>query len=275
MTETSAAVLKAIGAEPGPVLNLAEAALALGQLALPDVNVTPYRRHLALIGGDVRMEMGGRIDTLQNRVEALREVIVETYGYRGDSETYDDPANANLIRVIDRRRGLPVALGIIYLAAARSLGWTATGLAFPSHFLIRLEAADGRAILDPFNGGIRIEASDLRRRLTATLGASATLTPEHYSAVDDRAVLLRLQNNIKLRLIKSNQPDAALKTVESMLLFAPQEAVLWSDAALLNAHIGNLNHARDAIRTYLGLAQDGERRHAMAALMQRLDASLN
>ena len=32
-------------------------------------------------------------------------VLFERHGYRGDSKTYDDMQNANLTRVIDRRKG--------------------------------------------------------------------------------------------------------------------------------------------------------------------------
>ena len=48
--------------------------------------------------------------------EQLAEVIARSYGYRGDSDTYDDLQNADLVRVIERRKGLPVALSILYLA---------------------------------------------------------------------------------------------------------------------------------------------------------------
>ncbi len=63
------------------------------------------------------------------------------YGYRGDAETYDDLANANLIRVIERRKGLPVALGVMWLHAARAAGWAAHGVDFPAHFLVALEGS--------------------------------------------------------------------------------------------------------------------------------------
>jgi len=56
---------------------------------------------------------------------ALTQVMAEEHGYGGDRQHYDDLQNANLIRVIDRRRGLPVALGILYLHAARAQGWRA------------------------------------------------------------------------------------------------------------------------------------------------------
>src|SRR3546814_8592275 len=42
------------------------------------------------------------------------------FGYHGDTESYDDPQNADLVRVIDRRMGLPVSLGVLYIHAARA-----------------------------------------------------------------------------------------------------------------------------------------------------------
>ena len=66
------------------------------------------------------------------------EIVARSYGYRGDTESYDDLQNADLVRVIERRKGLPVALSILYLALARQQGWAAEGLAFPAHFLIRV-----------------------------------------------------------------------------------------------------------------------------------------
>ena len=54
------------------------------------------------------------------------------------ASTYDDPQNADLMAVIDRRRGLPVALGILYIHAARAAGLEASGLNTPDHFLLQL-----------------------------------------------------------------------------------------------------------------------------------------
>ena len=82
--------------------------------------------------------------------EALAEVIARSYGYRGDTESYDDLQNADLVRVIERRKGLPVALSILYLDVARRQGWEAEGLAFPGAFpdphRHRRRAARGRSL---------------------------------------------------------------------------------------------------------------------------------
>ena len=53
--------------------------------------------------------------------EILAELLAGDYGFAGDRETYDAPLNADMIRVLDRRRGLPVSLSILYVALARRI----------------------------------------------------------------------------------------------------------------------------------------------------------
>jgi regulator of sirC expression with transglutaminase-like and TPR domain len=202
-------------------------------------------------------------------------VILGGHGYRGDTLTYEDLQNANLMRVIDRRKGLPVALGILYIHAGRAQGWEMAGLAFPGHFLLRLEDEGGRLILDPFHGGKLCAAAELRDLLKATLGNEAELAPAHYATVSDREILLRLQNNLKLRLIEGQQTESALAVIEGMMLFAPDHAALWRDAALLHVERGNLRAAIAALERYLALAATGPERQQAAVFLQRLKARMN
>jgi len=275
MTEWAEAVLRDIGAASAERLDLGEAALALASLERRQVALDRYRDHLAQLGRDLAGCAAGA-ETGAARVDALNRTILGKHGYSGDADTYDDLQNANLMRVIDRRRGLPVALGILYIHAARAQGWDMVGLAFPGHFLVRLEAPDGRTIVDPFNQGRTPDAGALRELLRATAGdEQVELTPEHYAPVSDRAILLRLQNNIKLRLIGTDRIAKAVGVIETMLLFAPDQPDLWREAGLLHAHLGNLGAAGAAIERYLEIGGDPSARHTMAALLQRLRSKLN
>jgi regulator of sirC expression with transglutaminase-like and TPR domain len=266
--------LRTLAAAGGGRLPLAEAALALAARDRPLVHLERYHRHLAVLASDVGEEAAGAGDLAQ-RAAALSRVILGSYGYQGDTLDYDDLQNANLIRVIDRRKGLPVALGILYIHAGRAQGWTMTGLAFPGHFLIRIEDDAGRLILDPFHGGKPCAAAELRGLLKATLGDETELAPAHYAAVSDRDILLRLQNNLKLRLIESRQTESALAVIEGMMLFAPDHAALWCDAALLHAECDNLRAAIAALERFLSLAGAGPERHQAAAFLQKLRARMN
>ncbi|MCC7272646.1 MAG: transglutaminase family protein [Alphaproteobacteria bacterium] len=270
----AAAILRGLADRGDMEVDLGEGALALAALERPRVPLDRYRAHLAELAADVGARAGVDPD-LDRQAAALSDVIAGTHGYQGDVRNYDDLQNANLMRVIDRRRGLPVALGILYLHAAQSLGWEATGLAFPAHFVIALAAGQSRAILDPFHGGVRRGAAELRRLLKSVAGENEELGPAHYAPVGNRAVLLRLHNNVKLRRIQGRDVAGALAAIDAMLLFAPREAGLWHEAGLLNGHLGNLRAAVGALERALALAGDATSRHRLAALIQDLRARLN
>jgi regulator of sirC expression with transglutaminase-like and TPR domain len=266
--------LRELTAVGSPVLPIGEAALALASFERPRVGLARYRQHLASIARDVGRHAGAAAD-LTARAQALNEIILLKHGYSGDELTYDDLQNANLMRVVDRRKGLPVALGILYLHAARVQGWDSVGLGFPGHFLVRLAEGPERLILDPFHGGRVCDAADLRELLKATAGQEIELMPEHYAPVSDRDVLLRLQNNLKSRLLQGARYDRALRVVETMLMLAPDLVELWQEAGLLHARQGNIIASVNALQEFVVRAPEGTARHQAAALLQQLKSKLN
>src|SRR5438105_5003412 len=227
--EQCARYLRELAAATSPVLPIGEAALALASFERPRVALGRYRQHLATIARDVGRHAGAHGD-LAARAQALNEIILLKHGYSGDELTYDDLQNANLMRVVDRRKGLPVALGILYMHAGRAQGWDTVGLAFPGHFLVRLADGPERLILDPFHGGQVCGAAELRVLLKAAAGQDSELAPEYYSPVSDRDVLLRLQNNLKARLLQAQRHERAVAVVETMLMLAPDLTELWREA---------------------------------------------
>ena len=255
--------LEAIGQQADEAIDLGEAALLLAAFDTPDNDLAHYRRHLALLAADLDDAVPGGSDAIEERAAALQKVIAGQHGYEGDRKTYDDLANANLMRVIDRKRGLPVAIGILYLHTARALGWRAAGINFPGHFLIAVEDDVERIILDPFDGGAQVDEARLRQMLQAALGVDAELREEYYSSMTNRGVLLRLQNNIKKRTREAGDPDHAARIVEGMLAIAPEISDLWREAAELRAETGNLRSALNALDRFLLLSDDTQRSAAL------------
>ncbi len=272
--ETWARFLRDLGASSDPILPIAEAALALASFERPRVGPARYREHLHLLARDVGRHPGAAGD-LAARAQALNEIILLKHGYSGDELTYDDLQNANIMRVIDRRKGLPVALGILYMSTARAQGWETAGLAFPGHFLVRLSEGSERLILDPFHGGQICGAAELRELLKAGGGLEKELQPEHYAPVSDRDVLLRLQNNLKARLIQAEHYERAVSVAEAMLMLAPDLAELWREAGVLHAKLGNLRSAAASVEQFVLRAPEGAARHQGAALLQQLRSKLN
>lgn len=273
--------LEAAGHASDEEFDLFGTALALAALDRPRVGLDWYEDHArqlveaareALAGLEAGGFQGGPAELLRT---ALAATLAGSFGYVGDRLNYDDLQNANLMRVMDRRKGLPVALGILYIHVGRSLGFRVEGLGLPGHFLIRAEAGGERVIFDPFNAGVPVAPAEMRELLKATLGVAEELTPEHWSPVSDRSVVMRLQNNIKVRRLRAEAFAEALRTVEGMLLVAPDEASLWREAGILRAREGEVGSAISALEHYLALAPGDELRHQTAVLLQQLRSRLN
>jgi regulator of sirC expression with transglutaminase-like and TPR domain len=272
-----ASVLEALqetGTRTDEAIDIAQTALLLAALDRPDVAIEPYRRQLEDIAEATRAATG-RSHSVDMQLAALTRVLDEEWQLHGDTETYDDPANANLMQVLDRRRGLPVALGILWLHAGRAYGADIVGLGFPSHFLVRLNARGQRVIIDVFRGGRVLGAEDLRRMIKELHGPDKEIEPAHYAAVGNRDVLLRLQNNIKLRALAAKDVARALDVLHAMQLIAPGHGELWWEAAVLHSRQGNLKTAITTLEDYLADHSADGRRNECEDLLRRLRGSIN
>ena len=245
--------LTRLGAEGDAQVDLAGAALALAALDRPGATPEPYLATLGRLVQDMSADARTAATALE-RAGALRDLLCHQHGFTGDQENYDDPDNANLMSVIERRRGLPVALSIIYIHTARTLGWPAVGLNFPAHFLIRLEGLAGdRAILDPFHDGAVLDAGGLRRLIKEIAGPAGELTPEFYQPVSDRAILVRLLNNIRSRALKAADIPRAIDCLNRLVRLEPLNAPLWYELGMLEIHRNRLVFGRNALEKCLML----------------------
>ena len=263
--------LQAIGLLPDAEIDLADAALQIARMASPGAEWERAAAHLT----DLAREAAaiGRVMSdrpVEVRLGALVSLLHVRHLYAGDVETYDDLANADLIRVIERRRGLPVALGILWLHCIRAAGWNGCGLDFPLHFLIRLDGhasaptVDRResprladAVIDVFAGGVQVDVTGLlglaRRRATDEARLEAAL----FRPMSNREILLRLQRNIAERQRGAGRHSDALATWECMSLFAADNPGIWREKAALNQQLDRLPAAIACLERFLVLAPDG------------------
>ncbi|MCW3474631.1 SirB1 family protein [Limobrevibacterium gyesilva] len=270
------AALEAIGQLPDTEIDIADAALQLARVDAPEADWQAARAHLSGLAREaVLLAAEVPDDDLSAQAGALAGLLVGTHGYEGDTDSYDDPANANLIHVIERRRGLPVALGILWLHTVRAAGWSGHGIDFPGHFLVALSGHGEQAVLDVFGGGASLHAPDLRALVKRVEGPKAELRPGLLRPMGARAVLLRLQNNIKLRRLRAGELKGALACTEDMLRIAPDEPILWRDAALMNQRLDQVAAALRCFERFLVLVPNGDAASRVRAAMDELRSRLN
>ena len=218
-------------------------------------------------------DRGAEAKTADRRMAAMAATLTGRYRLLGDDD--DGPDGDCIMQLLDRRRGPPCALGLIWLHLGRRLGWPVEALAFPGRLLLRFSGEDGRRLIaDPFAGGRCLEPADLRELLKLSAGAVAELDPAHYAAMSNREVLVRLQTAVKLHYLRHGQIQRAVETAEATLLFAPDQLALWREVGLMHMRQGNLRPAVAALEQFVGRSPNTAARHRTSALLQELRQKL-
>jgi regulator of sirC expression with transglutaminase-like and TPR domain len=271
--ESPEAYLERLGQAGDGPHDIATAGLMLAAMDRPERPRDVFTDHLDELAQLARGEAEFARDA-EIAARALSRIMVQGFGYEGAHSHYDDPDNADLMSVIQRRRGLPVALGILYMHAARAAGFSAQGLATPGHFLLVLGVRGGEAVIDPFNGGAAVERERLSSPpLLAELGVAEE--PNALEPVSDTDVLLRLQNNIKMRALAARDTKRAIDVLMRMLLIAPKRTYFWFELGRLHESIGALGAARAAYEHCLTPTADIASSNEAALALQTLKRRLN
>lgn len=254
-------------------IELDSAALMLSALDHEGVDVDPYLALLRRIGEAIDAERTriGDDDLRSGEAQGalLAGVFSGEYGFAGDSETYDAPLNGDMIRVLDRRRGLPVSLSILYVAAARRAGWRAHALNTPGHVLVRIGPVDASAIIDPFRGGCLVEASQVTELLTQAASQDAQ-ADRPIEPMSNRLTLVRLLLNQATRAEQAGDTWRACTVYERMTVVAPEHDAGWWALARLQLVHGEVEAARGSLCAMLEISRDPERRRYVAAALSRL-----
>jgi regulator of sirC expression with transglutaminase-like and TPR domain len=140
---------------------------------------------------------------------------------------------------------------------------------------MRLEKEGDRIIYDTFQAGKILEAPDLRSILKTNLGKDAELSNQYYDPCTNRDILLRLQNNIKYRLIDSEHYQEALEIVDLMMVFAPDDFRLKLDLAVLLARLERPKAAIENLEIYIEKMPIGIERREAEVFLTELRIMLN
>lgn len=252
-------------------IELDTAALALSALDHVGTDLSSYVMLLSAIGKRLA-ELGEGASDGVAQADILATIFHREFGFSGDRESYDAPLNADMIRVLDRRVGLPVSLSILYVAAARRLGWQAYALNTPSHVLVAVGPDTSRILIDPFNAGAQVMPEQVAALVTQALGPGAWASGAHLAPMSNRATLVRLISNQAMRAEQAGDTGRALTLYERMTVIAPSHSQGWWDLARVQLIHGAVNAARSSLSAMLEITRDPERRRQITDTLDRLTA---
>jgi regulator of sirC expression with transglutaminase-like and TPR domain len=248
---------------------LDEAALLLSAADWPGVNIGPVRHELARMAQSL-VENG---ECTNSHMQALRlaNVIAHEAGMTGETDDYDNPANADMLALFERRRGLPVMLSILYVALARRVGWQAVPINFPGHVLVRIGSDVDPLLIDPFAMGTILSPERLVK--LTPIPARSPIRANNLQPLSNRATLVRLLMNQASRAQLAGDLDRALTLYQMMTRIAPGFSGLWWEQARLEQTLGRPKAARSSLAAMLETTVDPATHQRIIAAMAILAKS--
>lgn len=256
-------------------LDLGKSAIAMAGVLHDARNLDRYIHHLNKINEDVAARHkalidGGARDDAGTRLAALKFVLSDGCSYCLCADTDEIFDVADIIRVVDSRKGSASVIGILYMQAAHAQGWAIEGLRFPSYFLCRIEAGGQIFLFDPARQCKIMQAHDLRALVKEKLGAAAELSSDYLKPLSQREILIHVFNMIKSRQIEMGDYEAALRTLGVMRLVDPKEHRLWLDCGVLQVKTGDFAAARLNLDAFIAHAPHGRDRHEAMLLRDEI-----
>jgi regulator of sirC expression with transglutaminase-like and TPR domain len=239
--------------------DLFEGSLLVSLLIDPAEDLDAARHRVAELAARVR---SGR----EGPLEALRRVLFSEEGFRGDEESYDEPSNSSVARVLARRRGMPITLSIVTMEVARKAGLPLEGIGLPGHFVVGGPPL-GRRYLDAFDGGVLGEPEQLSARLGAIFGAPVAIGADALRPDPPRQILARVLLNLRRSWERRHRWEEALAALEFSEVLGPADSSSLRERGLLLLKCGRREEAIEALELFAETAS-GEDAEAIGRLIE-------
>lgn len=240
--------------QPDHQIDLTEGALLIAAQEQPGLDPEPCRRDLEGWSEELHHRLDGIGDDL-DRLDVLCRFAFEDKGLAGDDEEYHHPANCFLNRVVERRKGIPITLGLIVLELGRRVDVPLEGVGFPGHFLVR-HGHHPEILLDPFHRGCLVTMQDCAALLRRITRGRIPFSRSLLRPSSPRQILLRILNNLRGTYLSNDQIDRALSVVDRMLLLCPDDACFLRDRGILRLKAGYVDDGVRDLECYLEAEPD-------------------
>jgi regulator of sirC expression with transglutaminase-like and TPR domain len=174
-------------------LDLETGCLVLARVAYPGLQASALSVPLDAMAEELGRRLHGDMEPLA-QIEALSRYLFIDRGFHGHQVGCDDPDHSFLNRVLERRKGLPIALAVVTTLVARRLGLPIAGVGMPGHYIVKyvMDGADD-VLIDPWGGGAVVS----RQHCAELLGSWGVVLEDHHLEVtSDRATLQRMCRNL-------------------------------------------------------------------------------
>ena len=240
---------------------LLETAASLAQDEYPDLDVQQVLADIDQLLARLKRRLSADAPALQ-RLRSLNQFFYRDLNFGGNVNDYYDPDDSYLSAVLRTRRGIPISLAVIWLELAQGLGLNAFGVAFPGHFMLKVNLPKGQVVMDPFTGqslsreelSERLEPYKHRSGLVGDFEAPIGL---YLQVAPPRDIIARMLRNLK-EIHRTQEDWARLIPVQDRLItLLPEAWGEYRDRGLAQAEQGHAGQAVADLEVYLTHAEEG------------------
>ena len=258
---------------------LLEAAISLAQDEYPELDVQQVLGDVDQLQARLKRRLPADASALQ-KLRLLNQFFFRDLNFGGNVNDYYDPDNSYLNTVLKTRRGIPISLAVLWLELASGLGLNARGVAFPGHFMVKINLPKGQVVIDPFSGQ-SLSREELSERLEPFRQLRNGQDPQdtpigmYLQSTSPREIISRMLRNLKE--IHKTQEDwqRLIPVADRLIVLEPNAWAEYRDRGLAQAELGQIASAVPDLEKYLFHAEHAPDVSGVAQRLAQLRRATN
>ena len=265
---------------PDDQINLAEAALLIASEEYADLDIAAYLARLDEMAATLKHRLRADISPADTII-ALNRFLFDEHGFSGNAAEYYDPRHSFLNEVLDRKRGIPLTLALVYIEIGRRIGLPVQGIAFPAHFLVKCQLREGTLVLDPYAKGISLSFDEIRQRIKSLRNGvepPRSVIAGMLAAASNKEILVRMLRNLKGIYSHHQQWLKALAATDRIISVMPELAEEYRDRGMIYLSLECFRAALFDLQAYikmLPVAEDADTVRRKVVELQAVASRLN
>ncbi|MGB1988393.1 MAG: transglutaminase family protein [Flavobacteriales bacterium] len=201
--------------------NLLEAWFIISKYQYPDIDEQFYRTKIYNLVSQINVEVEKNYSELE-KISAFNKVFFTQNGFRGNTRNFQSPDNSFINTVIDKHKGNPLSLSMLYIIIAEQIGLPICGVNMPKHFIIGFEdenEINGDPIkfyINPFSKGAILNRQDLEVFLKREKLKEES---KYFTPCGNTAIVKRLLNNLLHSFTFQSKKEKAEEIITLIRLF--------------------------------------------------------
>ena len=248
---------------------LLEAAVSLGQDEYPDLSVGQVLGDVDQLLARLWRRLPADAGPLQ-KLRTLNQFVYRDLNFAGNFNNYSDPDNSYVHVVLRTRLAIPISMAVIWLELAQGIGLKARGVAFPGHFMVKVNLSEGQVVIDPLTGQ-SLSREELAERLEPYRDLVSQFDEQevplglYLQTALPRDIIARMLHNLKEIHAAQEDWHRLVAVLDRLIVLMPQAWPEYRDRGLAHAEAGHPGHALEDLETYLANAGATNDRPAIAA----------